>query len=338
MKWLPRNRATHYVGRGFSPARKLWDAVMRDEPGISASSFAYHMLFAIPPLVILTVTIAALLSRVTSVDIAAQLQQLIEDHAPEVTKSLLNEIVKQAVVRVSSGGASIGVAVTALLALWSGSAAVGSLIRAFNRAYGVEETRPFVQRTRLKLILTLFLALAINFAFAAVVFGHRIGEKLADEFDLSARFNRVWNLLLWPAAVAVVALLLATLYYAGPNVDLSFRWISPGSAMATTLWLGAAALFGWYLGISNPGSAYGAVGNIVVLLFFLDVTGWIFLLGAKLNAEIGKRFDPLTMSDLALTAPVEPGVRASARRRFRRWLSKGAVRRRDATQPTRPTG
>jgi membrane protein len=208
-----------------------------------------------------------------------------------------------------------------------GASAVGSLLRAFNRAYGVEETRSFVQRTRLKLILTLLFTIAINLAFAAIVFGHRIGEKIADAFDFSARFERIWNLLTWPTAIAAMTLLLATLYYAGPNVDLSFRWISPGSLTATVLWLAVATLFGWYLDVANPGSAYGALGSVVVLLFFLDVTGVIFLLGAKINAEIGKRYDPLTIDDLAMSGKTALGARASARRRLRRWLSKGAVRK-----------
>src|SRR5215213_1860922 len=120
-----------------------------------------------------------------------------------------------------------------------------------------------------------------------------------------------------------MTLLLAVLYYIGPNVDLSFRWISPGSVVATALWLGAAALFGWYLDVANPGTAYGALGSVVVLLLFLDVTGVIFLLGAKINAEIGTRFDPATIEDLAKTVKSTPGVRAAARRRWHRLLVKG---------------
>lgn len=316
--------------RAYRRSRVVWDAVMRDEITTSASSFAYHMIFAIPPLIILTVTIAALVTRLTSVDVTATLQQQIHDHAPPATRELLTSVIDQALVRVSSGGASIGVVATAALALWSGSNAIGSLIRAFNRAYGVDETRSFVQRVRLKLVLTLLITISTNLAFAAIVFGHRIGLVIADAFDLGSRFDRIWNLLTAPAAILAMTLLLSALYYTGPNVDLSFRWISPGSLLAVALWTAAAALFGWYLNFTDPGNAYGALGSVVVLLFFLDVTGIIFLIGAKVNAEVGKRFDPLTIEDLATSGKTDPSVRASARRRLRRWLSKGAVR------PTKP--
>lgn len=312
--------------RPYFRARRVYDEVMKDEITTSASSFAYHTIFAIPPLIILMVTIAALVSRVTSVDVTTALRMLIRDHAPGGTEQPLGALVDSAIVRVGGGAASLGVAVTTVLALWSGSNAVGSLIRAFNRAYGVAENRPFVQRTRLKLVLTLLGTISVNLAFALVVFGHRIGSGIADWLGLGARFERAWALLRWPTAVLSMVLLLAVLYYVGPNVELSFRWISPGSALATALWLGAVTLFSLYLRFSNPGSAYGAFASIVVLLFFLYVTGIIFLLGAKVNAEIAKRFDPIAMEDLAMGDKTHSRARASARRRFRRWLAGSATR------------
>lgn len=209
--------------RVFARGHRLWDLVMGDDIGTSASSFAYHMIFAMPPLLILTITIAALVTRVTSLDVATPLLRQIDAHAPPATRQLLSAVVDQAVARVSAGGASLGVVSTTLLALWSGSNAVGSLLRAFNRAYGVVETRSFLQRTRLKLILTLLIIVSVNLSFAAVVFGHRVGQTLADHFQLGGRFNRIWNLLTWPSAIVAMAVLLAVLYYAGPNVDCSFR-------------------------------------------------------------------------------------------------------------------
>ena len=79
-------------------------------------------------------------------------------------------------------------------------------------------------------------------------------------------------------------LALAVLYWAGPNVDLPFRWVSAGTIVATVLWLALVAGFGLYMSISNPGSAYGAVGAVIVLLEFLNLTGIVFFLGAEINA------------------------------------------------------
>jgi membrane protein len=279
--------------------KELYAEYKRDRISNLAAAVAYHTVFALPAVLILIVLAAALVDRATNVAVVENLRTLINEHAPANTKQLLNDQVDTAISKVGGGGISLGIIATALLALWSGSNAIGSMIDAFNLAYGVNDSRSFVRKHSLTAGLTVLLAVFINVAFALLVFGHRIGEWIADKVGAGSIFNLVWNLARWPAAVVAVGLFLAVLYYLGPDVEQSFRWISPGSAMATILWLIATAGFGLYLRVSNPGSAYGVVGSVLVLLFFLYVTGLIFILGAELNAVLSTKFDPNTAPDLA---------------------------------------
>lgn len=261
----------------------------KDKITTLAAAFAYNTVFAIPSLIILTITLAAVMQRATSVDVVGQLRDLINQRAPAELQPILTSIIDNAVAKTSGSAASIGLIVTAILALWSGSAAIGTLIDAFNRAYGVEETR---KRFRLKgriLGLTLLLALFVNLAFVLLVFGQRIGAWIAGKAGLGSVFNWVWNVGRWPVSIIAIAAILSILYSSGPNIDQAFHRVLPGTALATVLWLIATGGFSLYLSISNPGSAYGALGSILVLLFFLYVTGVIFLLGAELNALILKR-------------------------------------------------
>jgi membrane protein len=161
----------------------------------------------------------------------------------------------------------------------------------------------------------LLLALFINLAFILLVFGRRIGQWIADQVGLGSAFNVFWNILRWPLAIAAIMVILAVLYYAGPDIEQSFRWISPGSVVATILWLIATAVVGIYVSFFKPGSAYGVVGSVLVLLFFLYVTGIIFVLGAELNALLGKRYDPETVRDLASKPEADPETRAIAQQR-----------------------
>jgi membrane protein len=71
-------------------------------------------------------------------------------------------------------------------------------------------------------------------------------------------------------------------------VTQPFRWVSLGSAVATVLWLALVAGFGLYLTIADPGSAWGIVGSVIVLLLFLNFTGIIFFLGAEISAILHK--------------------------------------------------
>jgi len=279
--------------------KELYGEFSKDNVTSLAAAFAYHTVFAIPALLILTVTVAALVNVTTNVDVTGNLKELIAERAPGDSRDLLNDIVDNAIEDTSGGGATFGVAASALLALWSGSNAVGALIHAFNLAYGVTESRKWIRKKALTIGLTLLLVVFINLAFALLVFGERIGSWIADRAGLGSVFDVVWNLSRWPAAVAAVGILLSVLYYLGPNVEQSFRWVSAGSIFSTVLWLVATAGIGVYLTFSDPGSAFSTAGGVLVLLFFLYVTGIVFLLGAELNAMLAKRYDPSTIDDLA---------------------------------------
>lgn len=302
-------------------AKDLFNKIRNDQVTSLAAAFAYNTVFAIPALIILTITMAALIDHATSVHVAERLRDTIQDRAPADTKELLTSLVDTAVAEVGGSAASFGLAVAAILALWSGSNAIGALMNAFNLAYDVQDTRPFGRRKLLALTLTLLLAVVINAAFVLLVFGQRVGGWIANQIGLGATFDTVWSIARWPVAITGIALLLAVLYYLGPDVKQSFRWISPGSAFATLAWLLATGLFGLYLRVSNPGSAYGALGSVLVLLFFLYVTGLIFVVGAELNALLTARYDQRTIADLARHEGTTAATKKHARQRLG-WLRR----------------
>ena len=287
-----RNRAKAFAKRFIAEFRD------DDVTGL-ASEIAYNVIFAIPPLIILTITIASLINQFTDVPIVENLRTIVQEQAPGEAQDVLNLLIDNAVAQMSGGLASFGAIFTALLAVWSGSNAVNSLVKSFNRAYDVKEQRGMIRLRLTTLGLTLLMAVLVNLAFVLFVFGGSIGEWVANLVGLGSLFTTIWNIARWPLGVIFFMFVLAILYYAGPNVKQSFRWISPGSIVATILWLIAVFGFRVYLQFSNPGSAYGVFGGVIVLLFFLYVSGIIFVIGAELNAMLQKRYDEETVRDRA---------------------------------------
>jgi membrane protein len=268
-----------------------------DVPGIAAE-IAYHAMFAIPPILIFTIAIAAVINNFTDIPVADNLITIIEDRAPGEMQDLLVTLVNNAVAEVS-GAAAIGLLATVAIALWSGSNGIAALMKAFNRAYGVEEERSFVRKKLVAIGLTILVGVLIILAFALFVFGEQIGTFVANQAGLGDAFITTWQILRWPMAIVFIMFVLAVLYYLGPNVEQSFQWISPGSVVATLLWVAIVFGFNIYLNFADPGSAYGAVGSVVVLLFFLYLSGIAFVIGAEVNAVLGRRYDPETVEDLA---------------------------------------
>jgi membrane protein len=282
-----------------------------DVPGMAAE-IAYHAVFAMPPFLIFLVAIAAVINNFTNIPVADNLITLIQDHAPADMQEMLITLVQNAVDQVG-GAASLGLLSSAAIALWSGSNGVATLMKGFNRAYDVEEGRSFVRKKLVAIGLTALMSVLIIAAFALFVFGEQIGTLIANQVGLGDAFITTWQILRWPVAIIFIMFLLAVLYYLGPNVEQSFRWISPGSVVATLLWIVIAFGFNIYLAVADPGSAYGALGSVVVLLFFLYLTGIAFMIGAEVNAVLGKRYDPATVEDLANhPEKIEDGEHAAA--------------------------
>jgi membrane protein len=269
-----------------------------DLPGVAAE-VTYHGLFAIPATLIVFAALAALVNLVTDFPISDHLRTIIVRSAPGEARILLASMVEDAVTRFGTRGASLGFLSASAIALWSGSNGVLALIKAFNRAYDVNETRPHLGM-RLKAIgLTLLGVVMITTAFALFVFGHDLGAWLVDSINLDTRFRIVWEIVRWPVSVVLVTIFLAVLYYLGPNVAQSFRWISPGSIIASLTWFLTLLAIKLYLLVADPGLTYGAFSGVILLMLVLYLTAIAIVFGVEINAVLERRYDPLTVRDLA---------------------------------------
>jgi membrane protein len=92
----------------------------------------------------------------------------------------------------------------------------------------------------------------------------------------------------WPALLAVIILLLATLYRYGPSRDKAeWKWITPGSIFAAVVWIVASMLFSWYVSnFGNYNETYGSLGAVIGFMTWMWLSTTIVLVGAELNAEI----------------------------------------------------
>lgn len=284
----------------IATARELIGEFQDDDvPGMSAE-VAYHAIFSIPPLLVVFVTLAAVINEFSDFDLAGRMQEMIESDAPESTRDILEALITNAVERVDGGAASVGLAAAVLIALWAGSNGVAALIKAFNRAYDTGDERPFVKKRGLAILLTIVLGLIVNLSLMLWVFGRQIGEWIAKQFGMGGTFELLWDISRWPLGTLIIVLMLTVLYYFAPNVDQMLRWVLPGALLSTVLWFVLVFGFSIYLQFANPGSAYGALGGLIVFLFFLYLTALIFIVGAELNAILARRHDAVMIEDLGI--------------------------------------
>jgi membrane protein len=143
-------------------------------------------------------------------------------------------------------------------------------------------------------IVVLIVVSAVLFVFGEWI-TRRVGIWIGggDEIDALVVAFR------WGLVVVCTASALLTLYRIAPKLDLSFGWILPGTALATGVWLLVLKGFSALLEVTNPGDPYGAFGGLVVLLWFFYLTGVAFMLGAVVNAVVGRPYDKRRRADLA---------------------------------------
>jgi membrane protein len=255
----------------------------RDQCTDLAAALTYYAVLSVFPALVVVVSLLGVFGQGRQTSDA--ILQIVGDIAPSSTVDTLRGPIEQLVEAPSAG---LALVVGILGALWSASGYVGAFSRAMNRIYEVKEGRPVWKLRPQQLLLTaagLVVAALVAFMLAvsgpvATVLGHHLG--------MGDTAQTVWNIARWPVLLALVALGVALLYYAGPNVQQPrFRWISVGAFVAITVWVVASLGFGVYVAnFSSYNKTYGALAGVVVFLLWLWITNLALLFGAEVDAEL----------------------------------------------------
>ncbi|HMF97396.1 MAG TPA: YihY/virulence factor BrkB family protein [Vicinamibacterales bacterium] len=171
--------------------------------------------------------------------------------------------------------------------IWSTSSGVTAIIDTLNQVYDIQEGRPWWKVRLMAIGLTFALAMFIIVSFGLVLVGPTLAEKVADWMHLGAVFTWAWLILQWPVVFALVALAVALVYYYAPDAEQDWIWITPGSLLATLLWVIISLGFKFYVSQFGAYNAtYGTIGGIIVLLTWFYMSSLAILIGGELNAEI----------------------------------------------------
>lgn len=278
---------------GLSPidfGKRLFHEFTTDDIGGLAAELSYRYFLAIFPFFIFLAALGGFVASATSVDDpTADIMDLLGDNLPEDARSLLRGQLDDVLESQSVGLLSVGI----VGALWAASGAMKSLMKALNRAYDVPETRPFWKSTGLAILMTLTVTIGIVGSILLLGATQAFGADLADRVGAGDAFELLVTVVRWPAVVLLLLLAVAVLYWVAPNIDIPFKWITPGSVLFVVVWLAATVAFGLY--VSNFGSynkTYGALGGVVILLTWLYLTNAVLLLGAEINALTAELKEP----------------------------------------------
>jgi membrane protein len=248
-----------------------------------AAALAYYAFLSIPSLLLVSVGVFSLVGNADAVD---QIIQRLEGVAPQEALTLL----EQTLDRVAAAGASSGfvmIVVGSVLALWTVTGAMDTLMWALNSAYDREETRGFVKRRLTALVMVFLLLIAFVLVFGLLVLGPHLSGWIGDAVGLEAVIKWLWWTAQWPLLILGLLFAFATILYLGPNVDHP-RWsfLSVGTAISVVVWLLASGGFAVYVSqFASYNKAWGSLAGVIIMLTWLWISGLALLFGAEVSAE-----------------------------------------------------
>jgi membrane protein len=244
-----------------------------------AAQLAYYLLLALVPAIVFLVALASFFPS----EVVQQLVASLRAFAPADVVQIVEEQLRRVAEGEQGGLLTLGIG----MALWSSSAALVSVTQALNRAYDIEEARPWWKVRLIAIGLTLALAAFVLVALALVMVGPTLAEHVAGRFGLGAAFEWTWKVLQWPVVVALIAVAIAIVNYVAPDAEQDWVWVTPGAALATVLWLIASLAFKVYLAnFADYNATYGSLGGVIVLMLWFYISALAVLIGAEMNAEI----------------------------------------------------
>ena len=258
-------------------AREAWD----DDVLNLAAQQAYYFFFALFPALLFAIAVASFFPLQNLID---ETVAMLSRFAPAEVTKILTDSMRMLSEQNSGGILTFAFFVT----IWSSSGAMVSIITTLNAAYDVTESRPWWKTRLIAVGLTVGIAFFILISMFLVIAGPTLAETLATRLHLGQAFTWTWMILQWPVVFALVATAIGVVYYYAPDVEQDWVWITPGSVLATLLWLGVSVGLKLYYQFvpSAANAAYGAIGGIMVLMLWFYCSGIALLLGAEMNAEI----------------------------------------------------
>jgi len=267
-----------------SASKRWWGK----DPFMQSAVIAYYAIFAMPGLLVIVISFGSLFFKrdVITGQLYTQISSIM---GVETARQVQDMIISVSQTNKSMLATSIGL-ITVLL---GATGVFVELQKALNVIWGVKAKprRAIIMliRTRLfsfGLILSIGFLLLISLTITTII--AVMGDWVLNHWPNIVLI--IFYVLNFIISFGVVMLLFALLYKILPDAKIQWKHIWLGSILAAFLFILGKTAIGFYLSKSNPGSAYGAAGSIVLILLWVSYSSMIFFFGAEFTRAYADHF------------------------------------------------
>lgn len=249
-----------------------------------AAKLAYFFLLSLFPLLLFLVMMLGLLMSDGS-----ELQERFLEYFQTVLPKSASELISGSLKDINEGASSTAASFAVIFTWWSATQGMVAIIDTLNRAYEVEESRPFWRKFLVASGLTLVLLLLNLLTLALLTYGGSYSQEIMAWIGLGGLAPWVWTVLHWSLLLFFVLLAFNLIYRYGPNVKNKGPWFTPGMVLGVFLWLIVSFGFQIYLSEFNRYTVvYGSIGAVIILMLWLYLSGISLILGGLCNSILRK--------------------------------------------------
>jgi membrane protein len=254
-----------------------------------ASSIAFNLLMALLPASIFLFT---LIPFIPIPDFQVELMRLFENILPANAFEFLEKTIIDVIANKSGGLLLITFIATVIFS----TNGIHALIHAFVVSAHSFKTRSWVNQRKISVVLLMIVVMMISFAGFLVIFGKTAMKNLVElEIITNELLINVLIFLKWIVIILLLFLAISFLYYLAPAKRTGFRFFSPGSTLATFLFILDSLGFSAYVNNFGPyNKLYGTIGTLMVILVWLYLNSIAILIGFELNVSILEARDKKT--------------------------------------------
>jgi membrane protein len=263
------------VGQFFISGMKKSSVTMR------ANAISYSFIIAFVPAVLFLFT---LIPYIPIIDLNESIMKTLQEVIPGDAFILLRSTIEDIITNQQTGLLSISF----LVSLYFASSGVLAIMNAFNQSSHSIESRNYIKKQLIALLLVFILAVNMIVSGAALAISSIIlyfmeGKGIiGDNFTLFLLTAGKWVIILLTSLIAF-----SCIYYLAPAKKRIFPFFSPGSILASFLSVVTFKLFTIFIeNFSNYNKFYGSLGTMIMIIVWINITALMLLIGFELNASI----------------------------------------------------
>jgi membrane protein len=252
------------------------------------ASLAYYTLFAMAPILVISIAIAGFFFGAEAVrgEVVTQMRGLVGETGAQAVQTML----QNAATRGDGTLATIIGVVTFFLG------STGAFLELQTALNGIWRVKPKpnagFRQMLFQRLLSFGLVIGVGFVLlVSLVVSAGLAALSRYIGNTFPAFAVAWTAINVLVSLGVVTLLFAMIYQFLPDVKLRLRDVWLGALVTAGLFTVGKGLIGLYLGTSAIASSYGAAGSVVVLLVWVYYSSQVVLLGAEFTKAYVERFE-----------------------------------------------